>query len=199
MEEFIEFEHLVDAISAFPAVGSKGARRIAFFLLKKDQFFIRELVSRLQNARAAIKRCERCNGWSKKELCDICASPLRDRSKICVVATIDDMLTIERCQGYNGLYHVLDGELSRKKNVDPETLNLGGLVERANDPKVSEVLIATNFTADGELTANYVALLLKDSRASVCRISLGLPINSSIDYADETTLKSAIENRRRIK
>ncbi|WP_027123812.1 recombination mediator RecR [Mycoplasmoides pirum] len=199
MNEFLEFEHLVDAIKALPSIGTKNARKIAFFLLKKDQYFIREFISRLQIARSTLKRCIECNNWSKDLKCEICVSPLREKNKLCIVATVDDLLTIEKCQGYNGLYHVLDGELSKQKNIDPDMLNIRNLKEKIYQQNINEILIATNFTIEGELTANYIKLLLKDSPINIYRISLGLPINSSIDYADETTLKMAIQNKQKIK
>ncbi|WP_033159909.1 recombination mediator RecR [Mycoplasmoides alvi] len=199
MSDLLEFEHLVDAIKALPSIGSKNARKIAFFLLKKDEYFIREFVQRIQIARANIKKCLECNNLSKNKICDICNSPNRDKKQICVVSTVDDLLVIENCQGYNGLYHVLGGELSKSRNITPEMFNFDFLVNRIQKNEIKEILIATNFTIDGELTANYLKLLLKNLPINIFRISMGLPINSSIDYADEHTLKIAIENKNKIK
>lgn len=199
MSELLDFEYLVDAIKALPNIGTKSARKIAFFLLKKDQFFIREFIQRIQNARMNIKRCADCNNFALSTLCELCTSKNRNRDQLCIVATVDDLLTIEKCQAYNGLYHVLDGEISKSRNITPNMLNLDSLSKRIIDNKITEVLIATNFTIEGELTANYLKLFLKDIATNIFRISTGLPINSSIDYADDMTLKLAIENKSKIK
>lgn len=197
--EFIEFEYLIDAIKALPGIGTKSARKIAFFLLKKDYSFIKEFINRINNARDQIKTCINCGNWSKDTVCDICDSNLREKNKLCVVSTVDDLTTIESCQAFNGVYHVLGGELSKLKKIEPEMLNLHSLLKRIKNEKISEILIATNFTIEGELTANYIKLMLKDVKVKIYRIGFGLPINSSIDYADNMTLKLAIENKSKIK
>lgn len=197
--EFTEFEYLVDAIKALPTIGTKNARKIAFFLLKKDEYFIREFIKRIQTAKEVIKTCSECHNWTTKSgLCEICANTNRDTHKLCIVATVDDLWTIESCGAFNGIYHVLGGELSKQKNIDINMLNLDSLKSRIQN-KVSEVLIATNFTIDGELTANYLKLYLKDLNTDIFRIAFGLPVNSSIDFADEMTLRLAIENKNKIK
>ncbi|WP_027119796.1 recombination mediator RecR [[Mycoplasma] testudinis] len=197
--EFIEFEYLVDAIRVLPGIGTKSARKIAFFLIKKDHRFIKEFIERLNHARSSILACINCGNWSKDNICEICNSSNREKDKLCIVATVDDLMTIESCQGFNGVYHVLNGELSKAKNINPEHLNLDTLIPRIKREKIKEVLIATNFTIEGELTANYIKILLKDSDVSIFRIAFGLPVNSQIDYADGMTLKLAIENKNKIK
>lgn len=197
--EFIEFEYLVDAIKALPGIGTKSARKIAFFLIKKDAHFIKEFIQRISHARSVILTCTICGNWSKDTICDICASDLRETDKLCIIATVDDLMTIEACQAYHGLYHVLNGELSRSKNIEPEHLNLSTLIPRIHRQKIKEILIATNLTIEGELTANYIKILLKDVDVSIYRIALGMPVNSMIDYADGMTLKLAIENKNKIK
>lgn len=196
--EFIEFEYLVDAVKALPGVGTKGAKKIAHFLLRKDWRFIDEFIKRLNTAREEIRECKVCGNWARDERCAICDSPNREKGKLCIVATVDDLMSIEACAGFNGKYHVLGGELSKAKNVAPEHLNLKKIPERVVRERINEVLIATNLTPEGESTANYIKLQLRDFDIGLYRIAFGLPVNSQIDYADDMTLKFAIQNKSKI-
>lgn len=197
-QDFIEFDYLIDAIKALPGIGTKSAKKIAHFLLRKEWQFVDEFIKRINKARETIRECQVCGNWARSERCAICNSPNREKEKLCVVATVDDLLTIEACAGFNGTYHVLGGELSKAKNIPPEHLNLKNLPERIVNEDIKEVLIATNMTIEGELTANYIKLQLRDLGVQMYRIAFGLPVNSQIDYADDMTLKLAIQNKNRI-
>lgn len=196
MSKPAEFEMLVDALRSLPGVGAKNAKKWAFFLLKQDERYINDFSKRILNAKAKIKRCISCANLSTNDECDICLNEYRDRSKLMIVTTVEELERIEAANIYQGLYHITEGEISLRKSVMIEHTNLKTLKQRVVDNGFSEVIIATSFTHDGLATAEYILHLLKDLEAvRVYRIGFGIPSNSSIDYADDETLKQAINNK----
>lgn len=192
---------LVDALSSLPSIGKKSARKLAFFLLDQDQKYIHEFTNRIVNAKKNIKRCVACNNISLNSLCSICSNSNRDKSTLCVVPTTEDLDKIEFSGCYNGLYFVINGELTNKKSdMNLVEANIHGLANRIkDDSKIINLIIATNFSYSGEYTSEYIQNSLSDLELNIFRIGFGLPLNSSLDYADNETLKQAFINKRILK
>lgn len=192
---------LVDALSSLPSIGKKSARKLAFFLLDQDQKYIHEFTNRIVNAKKNIKRCVACNNISLNSLCSICSNSNRDKSTLCVVPTTEDLDKIEFSGCYNGLYFVINGELTNKKSdMNLVEANIRVLVNRIkDDSKIVNLIIATNFSYSGEYTSEYIQNSLSDLELNIFRIGFGLPLNSSLDYADNETLKQAFINKRILK
>lgn len=196
-----DFELLVDALSSLPSIGKKSARKLAFYLLDQDQKFIHDFTNRIIKAKNTIKKCVACNSISQTIICSICAAENRDKSTLCIVACNEDLDKIESSGSYNGLYFVLNGELANKKsNHELIEANIIELVSRVKDDnKLKNIIIATNFSYPGEYTAEYILDKLKNVNVNIYRIGFGLPLNSSLDYADNETLKHSFNNKRIIK
>lgn len=192
---------LVDALSSLPSIGKKSARKLAFFLLDQDQKYIHEFTNRIVNAKKNIKRCVACNNISLNSLCSICSNSNRDKSTLCVVPTTEDLDKIEFSGCYNGLYFVINGELTNKKSdMNLVEANIHALANRIkDDSKIINLIIATNFSYSGEYTSEYIQNSLSDLELNIFRIGFGLPLNSSLDYADNETLKQAFINKRILK
>ncbi|MBU3830856.1 MAG: recombination mediator RecR [Candidatus Ureaplasma intestinipullorum] len=192
---------LVDALSSLPSIGKKSARKLAFFLLDQDQKYIHEFTNRIVNAKKNIKRCVACNNISLNSLCSICSNSNRDKSTLCVVPTTEDLDKIEFSGCYNGLYFVINGELTNKKSdMNLVEANIRVLANRIkDDSKIINLIIATNFSYSGEYTSEYIQNSLSDLELNIFRIGFGLPLNSSLDYADNETLKQAFINKRILK
>ena len=200
MKQPVEFEHLVDALKSLPGVGTKNAKKWAYFLLNQDEKYINDFIYRIRNAFENVRKCEECGNLSMSSKCNICTSNYRDKQVVCVVATPEDLDRIESSGHFNGIYHVTHGELSIRKNVLVQHTNLDSLLPRIlNHPEIKEVLIATNFTHDGEMTSAYICDLLKDCDVKIYRIGFGLPLNGQLDYADDETLKYSLSNKRMLK
>ena len=172
---------LIEALRCLPGVGPKGAQRLA---------------DSLGHALQTIRRCERCHAFTQEALCALCASPRRDASLLCVVETPADQLMLEQTQAYQGLYFVLMGRLSPLDGIGPREIGLDRLAQRVADGLVKEVIVATNFTNEGEATAHYVAELLKNSGVRVSRIARGVPVGGELEYVDSGTLAQALLDRR---
>lgn len=192
----ISFEKLVNILEKLPGVGNKTAQRYAFNLLENSQEEIDgfvEVIKGIQN----IKRCKRCGFLSDEDECLICKDKSRITQSIMVVAYPQDLVAIEKTGSYKGEYHVLNGLISSSKGVFPQDLNIDALLNRI-DSSIKEVIIATSPTMDGEMTALYLDKILKDKNILVTRLAHGLPMGSSLDYADDLTLIKALDNRRKI-
>lgn len=196
-----EFEYLLDAFKSLPGVGTKLAKKWVYFLINKDKQFIDNFVSRVVEANTNILKCKDCGNISNDELCSICNSVERYKNTICVVTTPEDLDRIESSGHYDGLYHITYGDLSIKKNVLVQHTNLESLFTRLeNNKNITELIIATGFTHDGEMTASYITNRLeKNNNIKIYRIGFGIPLNSSLDYADNETLKHSLNNKRILK
>lgn len=189
-------DHLVEALRALPGVGPKAASRMAFHLLEHDRAAARHLAQQLMHALEAVRHCESCNTFCDDALCAVCADPDRERAQLCVVESVADMSAMERVGSYKGLYFVLMGRLSPLDAQGPGDIGLAKLGERVADPGLHEVILATNFTAEGELTAHVVSELLKPLPLKVTRLARGVPAGSELEYVDLGTLAHALADRR---
>ena len=189
---------LMDALRVLPGVGPKSAQRIAYQLLEHDRDGALRLAAALGTAVERVRHCERCNTFSEEPVCEVCASTRRDPALLCVVETPADQLRMEQTQSYAGLYYVLLGRLSPLDGIGPRELHLDQLVRRATDGEVREVILATNFTAEGEATAHYVSETLRARGLTVSRIARGLPVGGELEFVDSGTLAQAFLERRQV-
>lgn len=187
---------LQEALRRLPGVGPKTAQRMAFHLLERDQDGARVIAEALQRALRTVIRCKRCNNFSEKELCDICASGKRDPRTVCVVETPADLEAIEQTGAYQGTYFVLMGRLSPLDGVGPDDLGFDRLKSLMKSGQVDELIIATNLTTEGEATADYLHQLLEGSGASITRLARGVPVGGELEYIDHGTLSQAFTDRR---
>jgi len=191
-------ENLIESLRCLPGVGPKSAQRMAYHLLQRDQNGARRLASALQLAVERVKHCARCNTFTEEEVCAICSSAKRDVSLLCVVESPADMLMMEQSQSYAGLYFVLMGRLSPLDGIGPKDIHMDRLVKRAVDGVVKEVIVATNFTVEGEATAHYLGEILRARGLRVTRIARGLPVGGELEHVDSGTLAQAVIERREI-
>ncbi|HWK60720.1 MAG TPA: recombination mediator RecR [Eoetvoesiella sp.] len=187
---------LIDALRRLPGVGVRSARRMAYHLLQHDLAGADRLSRALADAVSNLGHCRRCNSFTEGELCATCSNPKRDPSILCVVETPSDQNMIEASHGYKGLYYVLMGHLAPLEGVGPVELQFDRLLQRAGDGVVKEVILATNFTAEGETTAHYLAELLRSRGLSVSRLARGVPAGSELEYVDAGTIAWALMERR---
>ncbi len=192
-------QSLVASLARLPGIGEKTATRLALFLVNCPEEHARELAQSIIDAREKICFCSQCFNYTEQELCSICANPGRDSHVVCVVETPGDLLSIERTASFKGRYHVLHGVISPLDGIGPDQLRIRELVERIREQQIREVIMATNPTMNGNATAVYIADRLKDSGATVYRIAQGVPSGSDIGYADQVTLRSALDGRREMK
>ena len=189
-------EELMEALRCLPGIGPKAAQRMAYHLLQYDRPGAQRLTSALGRALQTIRRCARCNSFTEAELCAFCASPKRDASMLCVVETPADLLMMEQTLVYGGLYFVLMGRLSPLDGIGPREIGLDVLQKRASDGTVKEVIVATNFTNEGEATAHYIGEMLNGRGIRVSRIARGIPVGGELEYIDTGTLAQALVERR---
>lgn len=189
-------DELIDALRCLPGVGPKSAQRMAFHLLQHDPAGAQRLGTALSRSLASVRRCVRCNTFTEDEVCALCASPKRDPGALCVVETPADLATMEQTMAYRGLYFVLMGRLSPLDGVGPQEIGLDRLLARATDGVVKEVVLATNFTNEGEATAHYIGEMLRDRGLKVTRIARGIPVGGELEYVDAGTLAQAFYERR---
>src|SRR5690349_388405 len=191
-------QELIEALRCLPGVGPKSAQRMAYHLLQRDQTGAARLARGLTQALAVVRHCERCNTFTEQPVCELCRSPRRDEAMLCVVETPADLLMMEQAQCYRGRYFVLMGRLSPLDGIGPRELHLDRLVRRAADGTVKEVVLATNFTVEGEATAHYISEILRAKGVKVSRIARGLPVGGEHEYIDSSTLAEAAIERRSV-
>ena len=189
-------DRLIEHLKKLPGIGPKSAQRIVFHVLKAEQDQVEALAAAFQDAKQKVHRCRECNYFAVSDLCHFCSDPNRNRSVICVVEEPSSVLPVEKSGEFRGLYHVLMGSLSPVHGVSPDDLAVSGLLTRIRAGGVSEVIIATNPTLDGEATALYLYKLIKPMNCRVTRIGMGLPVGGDLEYADEVTLARALLGRR---
>jgi len=191
-------EHLVESLRCLPGVGPKSALRMAYHLLQRDRKGAAMLAEALNNALQVVNHCSRCNNFSEQPVCPLCASGKRDGSLLCVVEMPTDLLMLEQSHAYQGMYFVLMGRLSPLDGVGPKEIHLDRLIKRAQDGIVEEIILATNYTVEGEATAHYVSQLLSARGLKVSRIARGLPMGGEIEHVDSGTLAQAMMERRSV-
>lgn len=186
---------LIDSFSKLPGIGTKTATRLAFYTIGMSDEDVNEFAKNLLAAKRELTYCSVCGNLTDDDPCLICTDKTRDQSAILVVEDSKDVSAMEKIQEYNGLYHVLHGLISPMNGISPDDINLKSLITRLMDGQVTEVIVATNATADGEATSMYISRVLKPAGIKVTRLARGLAVGSDIEYADEVTLLRAIENR----
>ena len=191
-------ENLVSQLTKLPGIGRKSAQRLAFFILTMPASEAKGIANAITDVKDHARFCSICFNITALDPCEICSDPSRDRNRICVVEEPSNILAIERTKSYHGLYHVLLGALSPLDGITPDRLKIGELSARMQSGGVHEIILATNPNTKGEMTAQYIAEILKQSGVNVSRIAYGLPIGSDIEFADEVTLSKALEGRRSI-
>lgn len=196
MEKPAALDELMQSLRCLPGVGPKSAQRMAYHLLQRDVKGAERLATALQQALSRIRHCASCNTFTEAEICGLCSSGRRDASLLCVVESPGDLLVMEQSQSYSGLYFVLMGRLSPLDGVGPREIHLDRLVKRAANGVVSEVILATNFTVEGEATAHYISELLSGKGLKVSRIARGLPVGGELEHVDSGTLAQAVLERR---
>jgi len=189
-------EALIDSLRSLPGIGEKSARRMALHLLQHDRPGAQRLALSLQAAVASVRHCERCHTFTEGALCGICADEQRDVRLLCVVETPADQAAMERTGSYGGYYFVLMGRLSPLDGIGVHDIGLRALIDRAVDAGVEEVIVATNFTAEGEATAHAVSEALKSRGVRVTRLARGVPVGSELEYVDLGTIAHALVDRR---
>lgn len=187
---------LTAAFKRLPGVGAKTAQRYAYHLLQNDREGAIRLARALGEAVDRVHHCARCNTFTESELCDTCSSTRRDPTVLCVVETPADQLTIEQTLAFRGMYYVLMGRLSPLDGVGPREIHFDRLLARALDGQVKEVILATNFTQEGEATAHYLGEMLRARGLSVTRLARGVPVGSELEYVDGSTIAQALRDRR---
>jgi recombination protein RecR len=191
-------QELIESLRCLPGVGPKSAQRMAYHLLQRDQRGAARLARSLTEALAVVRHCERCNTFTEEEVCELCRSPRRDNTLLCVVETPADLLMMEQAQCYRGQYFVLMGRLSPLDGIGPREIHLDRLARRAGDGLVKEVILATNFTVEGEATSHYIGELLRAKGMTVSRIARGLPVGGELEHVDSGTLAQAVIERREV-
>lgn len=189
---------LIGELHKLPGVGPKSAQRLAFYLLQRPAEEVNRLAKSILEAREKIRFCDTCFNLTELNPCAICTDQLRSRELLCVVEQARDVLAFERTRGFKGRYHVLQGVISPIDGIGPEKLRIKELVNRVEAEGVKEVVVATNLNAEGDVTAMYLARLLKPLGVKVTRLAQGLPVGSDLEYADEVTLGKALEGRREL-
>ena len=191
-------EQLIDGLRCLPGVGPKSALRMAYYLLQRDRKGAAKLGKSLENALQVLGHCTLCNNFSEASICPVCESERRDATQLCVVEMPTDLMMMEQTQSYSGMYFVLMGRLSPLDGIGPKEINLDKLIKRAQNGVVREVILATNYTVEGEATAHYISELLKIRNIAVSRIARGLPMGGEIEYVDSGTLSMALLGRKQL-
>jgi recombination protein RecR len=189
-------QRLIDEFRRLPGVGQKSAQRLAFHVLRASREDAARLAAALIEVKDNLGICAECNNISDAELCPYCRDPARNRTQICVVEEVHNILPIETTRTFDGLYHVLHGSISPLRGIGPEQLKIKGLLERIGRGEAAEIILATNPTVEGEATAAYLSRLLKPLGVKVTRIAMGIPVGSDLEFADEVTMSKSLENRR---
>ncbi|MDQ9169735.1 recombination mediator RecR [Oxalobacteraceae bacterium R-40] len=189
-------EFLAEALRRLPGVGPKSAQRMAYHLMQHDREGAAMLGRALNQAVEKVQHCALCNTFTEHEVCEVCSNPERDKTLLCVVETPADQLMIEQTMTYKGLYFVLMGHLSPLDGIGPKDIHLEKLIQRASDGVVTEVVLATNFTNEGEATAHYISENLKARGLKVSRLARGVPVGGELEYVDAGTIARAMLDRR---
>lgn len=192
------FARLEAELSKLPGIGSKTAARLAFHLLRTSEQDVVALAEALLEMRRNVGFCQRCFHIAEADFCQICSNESRDAQRLCVVQEPQDLLAIERSRAYNGLYHVLHGALSPLDGVGPEDLKIAQLMHRLDHEPIAELILATNFTVEGEATALYLAHLCKERNLRVTRLAHGIPSGSDLEYIDAGTVQQAVDGLREL-
>ena len=193
-----EIERLINLLAKLPGLGPRSARRAVLAMMRRRETLLVQLAKAITEAAAAVRTCGICGNFDGRDPCSICADARRDASVICVVEDVADLWALERTHAFKGRYHVLGGTLSALDGTGPEDLNIPGLVGRAADSQVREVILALSATVDGQTTAHYMAEKLSEVGISISGLAHGIPVGGELDYLDDGTLSAALKARRDI-
>ncbi|MDP2036409.1 MAG: recombination mediator RecR [Ignavibacteria bacterium] len=185
----------IDELSKLPSIGKKTAQRLAIHLLKNDRETVESLITSLRDLKEKIRFCQECFNISVDETCDICKSVKRDRTVMCIVEDASDVISIEKTNEYNGLYHVLGGVLDPLSGVTADSLKIKELLHRISNQEIKEIILALNPNAEGDATSLYLSRMLKETSVRISRIARGLPIGGDIEFADSATIGRAFIGR----
>ena len=193
-----KLDELIEVFGKLPGIGKKSAMRIAFDILEKNEIEIENMLSTIKDAYTSIKHCSICGNLCEGEICEICSSEKRDKSVICIVESVKDIIAFEKSETYNGLYHVLGGKIDPLNGVTIEDLNISELMKRIDEKDVEEVILALNPDMEGETTALYLIKMIKNKGVKVSQIASGIPMGGNIEFTDMATLGRSLEGRREI-
>ena len=191
-------DKLIGELNKLPGIGEKTAERLSFFILKNSRENVERLADSLREVKEKVRFCSVCGNITEDDPCRICKDETRDRATICVVEHPQDLFLLERVRQYRGLYHVLGGAISPLKGVGPEDINIGSLLKRVKQGKVTEIILATDPNTEGEATGIYISKLISPHKVKVTRLAYGLPVGGDLEFADEVTLGEALKGRRDI-
>jgi recombination protein RecR len=191
-------DSLIHSLSRLPGVGKKSAMRLAYHLLKADETYVQGLVSGITTVRERIRPCTLCGAYTEESICPVCSDPRRNKGLICVVEQPQDVDVMESSLEFDGLYHVLNGVLAPLDGVGPEDLTIGKLVRRVEEGQITEIILATNPTIEGDTTALYIKKIFEQKPVEVSRLALGLPVGGDLEYADRLTLARSLRGRTRL-
>ena len=196
MAQYSSLDELIEALRCLPGVGPKSAQRMVYHLLQRDRRGAERLSLALDSALRDLRHCSRCNNFTEADICDRCLSSRRDATQLCIVEMPIDLNSMEQTHAFSGLYYVLMGRLSPLDGIGPKELAFERLFARATDGVVKEVILATNFTNEGEATAHYLSETLHARGLKVSRIARGLPVGGELEYTDAATVAQALLERR---
>jgi len=191
-------ERLIENFERLPSIGHKTATRLAFYILNQNEEGTNEFINSILEARKNLRYCSECFNITDTDPCPICSSAKRDKTLICVVEDVKDVIAMEKTHEFKGVYHVLHGSISPMNGIGPEDIKIKELLERLKDVDVKEIIIATNPRVEGEATAIYLSKLIKPIGIKVTRIAHGIPVGGDLEYTDEITLSKALEGRREL-
>lgn len=191
-------EQLIEALRCLPGVGPKSALRMAYHLMQRDRKGAGKLAHAMQHALDTIGHCQLCNNFSEQPVCTLCNAEKREPSMLCVVEMPTDLMMLEQTQSYAGMYFVLMGRLSPIDGIGPKEIHLDKLLKRVQDGVIQEVILATNYTSEGEATTHYISEMVKARGIAVSRIARGLPMGGEIEYVDSGTLSTALMERKAV-
>lgn len=189
---------LAECFESLPGIGRKTASRLAYSVLKMPQERAELFAKAILDSKNSIKYCKKCCNFTNNEVCNICIDKERDQTVVCIVEDPKDVDAIERTGEYNGIYHVLHGSISPLNGIGPDEIHIQELLKRASAEKISEIILATNPTVEGEATAMYISKLIKPLGIKLTRLAYGVPVGASLEYADEVTLSRALQGRNEI-
>lgn len=192
-------EELIECFKMLPGIGEKNAERLSFAVLKFPEDITDKFSDSIKNVKTKIKKCEICNNYTEEsDICEICKDESRDKSTICVVENVKDLILFEKSNAYKGKYHVLEGLISPLEGINPEDIKINQLIQRIKNENIKEVILALNLSMEGETTSLYILKLLEGTGVSVTKIAAGIPVGADMEYLDSLTIQRALEGRNKL-
>ena len=193
------FEELLECFKTLPGIGEKNAERLCFAVLQSSEDQAKKFSDSIMNVKTKIKKCSICNNYTEdSDICEICSNDSRDKSTICVVESVKDLILLEKSNAFKGQYHVLEGLISPLEGVNPEDIKINQLINRIKNEDIKEVILALNMTMEGETTSLYISKLLEGTGVSVTKIAAGIPVAADMEYLDSLTIQRALEGRNKV-